>query len=240
LSIEISKFNKKKFSIADNLKNLRKYKEITLEQLAKNISINFDTARNYEQDNIIPPLENLTKLASFFEISLDFLLLWNNTPYTHNLKFLNNAKIIDKLNINERIKIEGPISSFLNNSTEDIKIKMDNNSIEVSNNISENIKKLRLKTGLTQKQISEHLNISANQVAFYENNKSIPPADKLIKLSELFSISIHALVTGELLYYSFENKSLLESVIKADKVLTFEHQKFLITLMETIIKNSQS
>jgi len=240
LSTGISKNYKKKISIADNLRNLRKYKDITLEQMAKNIKINFDTTRNYEQDHIIPPLENLIKLASFFEISLDFLILWNNTPYIHNLEFINNAKMIDKLNINERIKIEGPISSFLKNSTNDIKIKMDRQSIEISNNISENIKKLRLKTGLTQKQIADNLKISTNQIAFYENNKSTPPADKLIKLSELFDISIHAIVTGELLYYNFENKSLLESVISADKALSLEHQKFLIELMEAIIKNSSS
>jgi transcriptional regulator with XRE-family HTH domain len=239
LSIKISKFNKKNFSIANNLRNLRKYKEITLEQMSKNINVNFDTTRNYEQDHIIPPLENLIKLASSFEISLDFLILWNNTPYTHNLKFINNAKIIDKLNINERIKIEGPISSFLNNLPDEIKIKMDSLPVEISNNINENIKILRLKSGLTQKNIAEQLKISTNQIAFYENNKSNPPADKLIKLSEVFNISIHALVTGELLYYNFENRSLQDAILKADKSLSLEHQKFLIDLMENIIKDTK-
>ncbi len=232
--------NKIFFSISDNLKKLRKFKDLTIEQLAKKINITYETCKNYEVSNIIPPLETLIKLASYFEISLDFLILWNKTSYTHNLKLLNNAKKIDKLNINERFKIEGPISSFLNNSTDNIEIKMDTPSNEVINNLSENIKRLRTKSGFTQKKIADLLNISANQVAFYENNKSTPPADKLIKLAEIFNISIHALVTGELLYYSFENKSLLESVIKADKLLSFEHQNFLTDLMGTIIKNSSS
>jgi transcriptional regulator with XRE-family HTH domain len=240
LSTKNSLKNKNFFSISDNLKKLRKVKDITIEQLAKRINIPYETYKNYEGSNIVPPLDTLIKLASFFEISLDFLILWNKTPYTKNLKFLNNAEIIDKYNINERFKVEGPISSLLEREKEDITIKTDSKPIDITNIFSENIKKLRVNAGLTQKQIADHLNISANQVAFYENNRSVPPAGKLVKLSELFNISIQALATGKKLDYHFKNESFKEAVLKADKLLTLEQHKFLIELMQAIIKNTTS
>lgn len=51
------------------------------------------------------------------------------------------------------------------------------------------IKKQRLKYKLTQKELSQHLGLTPKMISFYENNERIPPADILIKLSQIFNVT---------------------------------------------------
>lgn len=55
---------------------------------------------------------------------------------------------------------------------------------------SEILKKLRLKNGLTQSQLSDSLGLNAKQtISDYENEKSQPNIEMLIKISEFFNVS---------------------------------------------------
>lgn len=56
--------------------------------------------------------------------------------------------------------------------------------------IGQRIKQLRTENKLTQKQLSQKLNLTPKMVSFYENNERIPPADILIKLSSIFNTSV--------------------------------------------------
>ena len=237
MSIKISKKNNKKDSIVNNLRILRKYKEITLEQLSNNIKINFDTFRNYEQNYITPQINTLIKISNYFGISLDFLLLWDKTNYQKNLKFLKLAKKIDEeTQTQERTNIEMTTKSFLDKikSNNEIIIKQDNPELELTDNIHKNIKILREKKEYSQKQLAEMLEVNQSQIAHYQN-KSIPPAEKLIKLSEIFNISIHALATGEKLFFDFQDRPFGNTILLADQLLPLEDQKIIIKLMENII-----
>lgn len=55
--------------------------------------------------------------------------------------------------------------------------------------IGTRIKKHRLLNNWTQKELSNQLNLSDKMISFYENDERIPPADILIKLAQIFSVS---------------------------------------------------
>ena len=58
----------------------------------------------------------------------------------------------------------------------------------------ENIRSLRIDNGYTQKQIGEHLGISQNTYSQYEIGVLNYPVDVLIKLADLYNVSIDYLV----------------------------------------------
>lgn len=55
--------------------------------------------------------------------------------------------------------------------------------------IGKNIKKLRKAHHWTQKDLSLQLGLTPKMISFYENDERIPPADILIKLSQIFDVS---------------------------------------------------
>ena len=58
----------------------------------------------------------------------------------------------------------------------------------------ENIRSLRVDNGYTQKQIGEYLGISQNTYSQYEIGVLNYPIDVLIKLADLYNVSIDYLV----------------------------------------------
>lgn len=63
--------------------------------------------------------------------------------------------------------------------------------------LGENIVRLRTEQGLSQESLAEKLGVSRQSVSKWETDGSIPDLDKLIKLSEVFGISLDELVKGE-------------------------------------------
>ena len=55
----------------------------------------------------------------------------------------------------------------------------------------------RKKKSLTQQQLGEQLNISAQAISKWENDQTEPDVTALIRLSEIFEISINEIVKGE-------------------------------------------
>lgn len=53
----------------------------------------------------------------------------------------------------------------------------------------ENIRKLRMDNGYTQKQIAEHLGISQNTYSQYEIGVLNYPVDAVVKLADLYHVS---------------------------------------------------
>ena len=56
------------------LKELRKSKNITQEELAKMVGVERSTVGKWESKNIIPPADMLVSLSEFFNVSVDYLL----------------------------------------------------------------------------------------------------------------------------------------------------------------------
>ena len=64
-------------------------------------------------------------------------------------------------------------------------------------NLGEKIYKLRAERNLSQGDLAEMLNVSRQSISKWENNSSVPDLDKIIKLGDIFEISLDELIKGE-------------------------------------------
>ncbi len=58
----------------EKIKNLRKAFSISQVQLAKELGVTKQCVSNWENDNIMPSIEMLIKIAEYFNVSCDYLL----------------------------------------------------------------------------------------------------------------------------------------------------------------------
>lgn len=63
--------------------------------------------------------------------------------------------------------------------------------------LGENIVRLRTEHGLSQEELADKLGVSRQSVSKWETDGSVPELDKLVKLGELFGVSLDGLVKGE-------------------------------------------
>lgn len=63
--------------------------------------------------------------------------------------------------------------------------------------IGKKLKDARMKFNLTQEQIAEELFVSRQTISNWENGKSYPDIISVIKLSDLYSISLDELLKGD-------------------------------------------
>lgn len=64
-------------------------------------------------------------------------------------------------------------------------------------NLGETIYKLRTEKQLSQGELAEMLEVSRQSISKWENNSAVPELDKLIRLSEIFDVSLDELVKDE-------------------------------------------
>ena len=64
----------------------------------------------------------------------------------------------------------------------------------MQNQLGENISIFRKEKGLSQEKVAEYMSVSRQAVTKWENNISRPSSDNLIKLAELFDVSVDALL----------------------------------------------
>ena len=62
--------------------------------------------------------------------------------------------------------------------------------------LGQNICRLRTKQGLSQGDLADALDVSRQSISKWETDASIPELEKLLRLSELFHITLDELVTG--------------------------------------------
>ena len=63
--------------------------------------------------------------------------------------------------------------------------------------LGERIYKLRTEKNLSQGELADALEVSRQSISKWETNGSVPELDKLVKLSEIFDISLDELITGK-------------------------------------------
>ena len=63
-------------------------------------------------------------------------------------------------------------------------------------NLGENIYRLRTEKNLSQGDLADELEVSRQSVSKWENNSAVPELEKLIKMAQIFDITIDELVTG--------------------------------------------
>lgn len=89
------------------LKKLRLNKNLTQQQLGKLLSVSGQTILNWENDITYPSVKKLIELASFFDVSIDYLLDFKG-------KDTNFDKIINILNDYEKEDLIKLIATFVN------------------------------------------------------------------------------------------------------------------------------
>lgn len=63
--------------------------------------------------------------------------------------------------------------------------------------IERKLKDARLSAGLTQEQLAEQIMVSRQTISNWENGKSLPDIVSIIKLSDLYQISLDELLKGD-------------------------------------------
>jgi transcriptional regulator with XRE-family HTH domain len=64
--------------------------------------------------------------------------------------------------------------------------------------VNRNLKFLRMKQGLTQKQLAEKLGLKQAAVGAYEEERSTPPVTSLVEITKIFNVSLDNLVNKDL------------------------------------------
>lgn len=82
------------------------------------------------------------------------------------------------------------------------------------NSLGERIYKLRTEKGMSQGDLADSLDVSRQTVSKWENNQSIPELDRIIAMSDAFSVSVDYIVKGESL--KSEQKEETETVSVED------------------------
>lgn len=63
--------------------------------------------------------------------------------------------------------------------------------------LSEKIRELRKRSGLSQEELAERLDVSRQAVSKWELGSALPTADKLVELADFFGVSLDYLMRGE-------------------------------------------
>ena len=64
-------------------------------------------------------------------------------------------------------------------------------------NLGETIYRLRTERNLSQGDLADALDVSRQSVSKWENNSAVPELEKLIKMAQIFGITLDVLVSGE-------------------------------------------
>lgn len=76
-------------------------------------------------------------------------------------------------------------------------------------NLGEKIYNLRTQNNLSQGDLAEKLGVSRQSISKWENNSAVPDLEKIIKLSDIFGVSIDSMIKGG---YSAEGNTVKEDV----------------------------
>lgn len=82
--------------------------------------------------------------------------------------------------------------------------------------IAEKIKNARIQKGYTQEQVAEKLLVSRQTVSNWENGKSLPDIISIIRMSDLYELSLDELIKGD--------KALLKKMDKDVRAVKAEKQ----------------
>jgi len=78
---------------------------------------------------------------------------------------------------------------------------------------NKNIKKLRMEKGWTQVQLSQKLGVTAKTISFYETGDREPSREMLIKLAEIFNVSVDKLIRKDVPISNKERQISKEAMI---------------------------
>lgn len=107
-------------SLGDRIKEIRKQKNWSQNELAQKAGISYAQLSRYEIKGSQPPAEVLNKLANALETTVDFLINGDtNEKAKSTLKdaeLLQQFKAVEQMNDDDRLTIKKVISAFITQS----------------------------------------------------------------------------------------------------------------------------
>ena len=184
-------------AIGRKINELRVNKGLTQAQLAENLDISYKAISKWEVGGVVPDVEMLIKVADFFDISLEELLLINKDKNKNEkalikkeketIKTTSKAKKVNNKveNIDNNIKNINNHIENIDNSVKDVNnsIEKINNKVKVVNNDKVIKKSNNKKTNNTRKPSIDKEN------KIIDNNDIIDEKNKLINII-LISVSL--------------------------------------------------
>lgn len=92
--------------------------------------------------------------------------------------------------------------------------------------IGKKLKAARLASGLTQEKVAEEILVSRQTISNWENEKSFPDIVSVIKLSDLYSVSLDELLKGD--------KQMIEHLEESTDVVK-SNKKLIVAVIANII-----
>lgn len=86
-------------NFSKTLITLRKEKQLTQKQLASYLNISRSTLAGYETKSRQPDFETLQNMASFFGVSIDYLVSGKTIPHTDQKTFIDEVTLDYEINI---------------------------------------------------------------------------------------------------------------------------------------------
>jgi transcriptional regulator with XRE-family HTH domain len=114
---------------SDRLKNLRKEKKKTQQNIADLLKVRRSTYGEYERGKIIPPMDKIKTLADYFGVSTDFLINNVNTEKQEIDASDNIQQLLSELKGNQNVLFDG---DKLDNESRQLLIKSLENSLEMA------------------------------------------------------------------------------------------------------------
>lgn len=83
------------------------------------------------------------------------------------------------------------------------------------------IAELRKEQGLTQEQLGEKIGVTNKTISRWETGNYLPPADALMSMSELFSVSVNEILSGRRLSNQEYKDAAEENLVQSIKTSSF-------------------
>lgn len=98
--------------------------------------------------------------------------------------------------------------------------------------LAEKMKESRLKMGFTQQEVSEKLFVTRQTISNWENNRSTPDIDTLVKISELYQINLDSLLITD---QEMPNSEVDSDLLQETNQTIFYRIPYLLNLIVVIL-----
>ena len=93
--------------------------------------------------------------------------------------------------------------------------------------IGTQIKNRRLAVGLSQEELAEQIYVTRQTLSNWENNKTYPDINSLLRLSDLFNVSLDELVKGDI--------QIMKEQINAEDIKKFNRESYIFTALVAVM-----
>ena len=241
-------------SLSYKLKEARIKKGLSQIDVAKIINIGNKTISDYERGVSSPDPETIKKLATLYNVTTDYLLgMQDNSKLfsarikelrlERNLTCEELGKImgVSKVSVwqwenninypNNKILIK--LTNFFN-VTSDYLLGLPNSNINLSFGVSQKIKHLREKNKKSQEELASSLNVKRYTVSDWENERTEPNIESIIKLCKIFNVSADYLLGIETSNFFNESDEFITEVLNYSSKLTTNQKNFVLKMLSEL------